>query len=111
MTNIQCYAPTEHGEADEKESFYSLLDKTLVSLHRSYIILMMGDFNAKVGCNNEDVKHVMGKHGTGDCNENGELLIEMCGNRGLMTGGTLFPHKECHKVTWVSPDPQGRTQN
>jgi hypothetical protein len=35
---------------------------------------MMGDFNAKVGCNNEDVKHVMGKHGTGDCNENGELV-------------------------------------
>jgi endonuclease/exonuclease/phosphatase family metal-dependent hydrolase len=72
---------------------------------------MMGDFNAKVGCNNEDVEHVMAKHGTGDCNENGELLTETCGNRGLMIGGTLFPHKECHKVTWVSPDPQGRTQN
>jgi hypothetical protein len=44
----------------------------------------MGDFNSKVGCNNEDVEHVMGKHGTGDCNENGELLIETCGNHGLM---------------------------
>jgi hypothetical protein len=29
---------------------------------------MMGDFNAKVGCNNDDVEHIMGKHGTGDCN-------------------------------------------
>jgi hypothetical protein len=72
---------------------------------------MMGDFNAKVGCNNEDFEHVMGKHGTGDCNENGELLIETCGNHGLMIGGTLFPHRECHKVTWMSPDPQDRTQN
>jgi hypothetical protein len=111
MTIVQCYAPTEDGKADEKESFYSLLDKTLVSLHRSDIVLMMGDFNAKVGCNNEDVEHIMGKHGTGDCNEKGELLIETCGNHGLMRGGTLFPHTECHKVTWVSPDPQGRTQN
>jgi hypothetical protein len=111
MAIVQCYAPTEDGEADEKESFYSLLDKTLVSLHGSDIVLMIGDFNAKVGCNNEDVECVTGKHGTGDCNENGELLIETCGNHGLMIGGTLFPHKECRMVTWVSPDPQGRTRN
>jgi hypothetical protein len=39
MTIIQCYAPTEDGEADEEESFYSLLDKTLVSLHRNDIVL------------------------------------------------------------------------
>jgi hypothetical protein len=50
-------------------------------------------------------------YGTGDCNENGELLTETCGNHVLMIGGTLFPHKQCHKVTWVCPDPQGRTQN
>lgn len=24
---------------------------------------MMGDFNAKVGSDNEDIEHVMGKHG------------------------------------------------
>jgi hypothetical protein len=90
LTIVQCYAPTD-GESDGKESFHSLLDKTLISLHRSDIVLTMGDFNAKVGCNNEDVEHVMGKHGTGDCNENGELLIETCGNHGTI-GGTLFPH-------------------
>jgi hypothetical protein len=43
MTIVQCCAPTEDEEPDEMESFYSLLDKTLVSLHRSDIILMMGD--------------------------------------------------------------------
>jgi hypothetical protein len=94
MTIVQCYAPTEDGKADEKASFYSLLDKTLVILHRSDIVLMTGDFNAKVGCNNEDVEHVMGKHGTGDCNENGELLIQTCGNHGLMIGGTCFLTKD-----------------
>jgi exonuclease III len=76
ITIVQCYAPTEDGEPDEKESFYSLLDKTVVSHHRSDIVLMMGDFNAKVGCSNEDVEHVMGEHGTGNCSENGQLLIE-----------------------------------
>jgi hypothetical protein len=27
MTIVQCYAPTEDEEADEKEFFYGLLDK------------------------------------------------------------------------------------
>jgi hypothetical protein len=43
-------------------------------------------------------------HGWGDGNKNGELLIETRGNNGLMIGGTK-------KVTWVSPDPHGGTQN
>jgi hypothetical protein len=39
------------------------------------------------------------------------MKIETYGNHGLIISGTLFPHKKCHKVTWVCPDPQGRTQN
>lgn len=27
----------------------------------------------------------------------------------VVIGGPLFPHKDCHKVTWVCPDQ--RTQN
>ncbi|XP_070504065.1 craniofacial development protein 2-like [Chironomus tepperi] len=70
----------------------------------------MGDFNAKVGDSNEDVEHVMGKHGLGVRNENGELLVELCGSHNLMIGGTLFPHKECHKVTWKSPNRRDQNQ-
>jgi hypothetical protein len=95
--------PTEDAEPTEKEVFYSLLDSTLTDIHRSDIVLMMGDFNAKVGCDNEDIEYIMGKYGLSQQNENGELLIEICGRHGLVIGGTIFPHKACHKVTWVSP--------
>jgi exonuclease III len=49
---LQCYAPTESAELVEKEALYSLLDKTLLGIKRSDIIVMMGDFNAQVGNNN-----------------------------------------------------------
>jgi hypothetical protein len=52
----------------------------------------------------------MGTHGIGDRNENGELLIELCGRYNLKIGGTLFPHKLYHKLTWVSPNSNIQNQ-
>uniref|UniRef100_A0A3P9IPR5 Endonuclease/exonuclease/phosphatase domain-containing protein n=1 Tax=Oryzias latipes TaxID=8090 RepID=A0A3P9IPR5_ORYLA len=51
----------------------------------------------------------MGRHGEGEANANGELLSDFCVFNGLVIGGTVFPHKRIHKVTWVSPDH--RTEN
>jgi hypothetical protein len=46
---VQCYAPTQSAELIDKEALYSLLDKTLLGIKRSGIIVMMGDYNAQVG--------------------------------------------------------------
>jgi exonuclease III len=109
----QCYAPTENAKLAEKETFYRLLDKTLLGIKRSDIIVMMGDFNAQVGNNNKDIGHVMGRHGM-PCvseNENGQLLIEFYGKHGLLIGRTVFPHRDCHNVTWISPDKDKQVTN
>ena len=74
------------------------------------MLILMGDLNAKVGSNNTDREKVMGRHGHGNMNENGELLADFCAINNLIVGGTLFPHKTCHKVTWVSPDHQTENQ-
>jgi hypothetical protein len=42
MSVIQCYAPTDYAKTEEKEQFYSHLDRTLINIHRSHIILIMG---------------------------------------------------------------------
>ena len=46
----------------------------------------------------------MGKHGVGIRNGNGEKLCDICGMNDLVITGTIFPHKEIHKQTWISPD-------
>ena len=35
------------------------------------------DLNAKVGNNNKDIEHIMGKQGVGDMNESGEVVVEV----------------------------------
>jgi hypothetical protein len=67
---------------------------------------MMGNFNAKIGNNNEDVKHIMRKCGLPHRNENGDLLLELCGKHGLAIGGTLFPHKDCHRQLGLPLDQE-----
>lgn len=46
----------------------------------------------------------MGRHGLGVRNENGERLADLCKLNNLIIGGSVFPHKDIHKATWVSPD-------
>lgn len=69
----------------------------------------MGYFNAKVGCDDTGNLSVMGKYGCGIMNDNGERLVDLCENNILVIGNTIFPHKEIHKLTWVSPN--GRDKN
>jgi hypothetical protein len=102
MTVVQCYAPTENADLEEKEAFYSRLHRTLLDIHRSDILLI-ADFNVKVGNDNQDTEDVIWKHGLQHRNENADLLIDLCGRHGHIIGGTIFPHKDCHKATWVSP--------
>ena len=55
--------------------------------------------NAKVGEENWDYDKVMGKHGLGQRNDNGERVCEFCCMNELVTTGTLVPHKNIHKAT------------
>ena len=36
--------------------------------------------------------------------DNGEKFVNFCLNNNCVIGGTIFQHKEIHKLTWKSPD-------
>ncbi|KAJ4426130.1 hypothetical protein ANN_26939 [Periplaneta americana] len=58
--------------AEDKDVFYEQLSATMMNVKKSDIAIIMGDLNAKVGSNNSNVEHVMGKHGLGVMDDNGE---------------------------------------
>jgi hypothetical protein len=103
VTIVQAYASTDSAENSEKEKFYNELQATMSKIKRQDIVIVMGDFNATVGSDNEHLEHVMGRYGMGTITENGELFTEFCFENDLVIGGSLFPHKTCHKYTWTHP--------
>ena len=109
MNIIQTYAPTNEATDEDKDDFYNSLQDLFEQLPNKDVNIVMGDMNAKVGSNNSSYEQVMGKHGLGEANDNGERFISFCANNSIVVGGTIFPHKRIHKATWMSPD--GRTEN
>ena len=106
---VQIYAPTNEAEDEEKDNFYTRLQDVINNLPEKDINILMGDANAKVGSDNAGHEEMMGKHGLGVENDNGERFKDLCGFNNMVIGGTLFPHRSIHKATWISPD--GRTEN
>lgn len=46
----------------QKEQFYSLLDEAITSSNRGDILIIMGDFNAQKGSDNQDVEGIKDVH-------------------------------------------------
>ena len=84
---------------DEKESFHRMLQQALSKVNRKDVLLLMGDFNAQIGSSNVGYEEVMGRHGLGQMNVNGELLANTCATQELVIGGSIFSHKSIHKAT------------
>ncbi|XP_071138657.1 craniofacial development protein 2-like [Mytilus edulis] len=101
---IQCYAPTNNADENDKDNFYNTFNGIIIQQKDKDLTVLMGDFNAKIGNSNMGYEQSMGNHGLGQMNENGEQFAEICANNKFVIGGSIFPHKRIHKATWVSPD-------
>ena len=105
---IQVYAPTSAYSEDDSDAFYDALQLHIQKVPESLIV--MGDFNAKVGADNSDGVPTLGNFGLGKANNRGEKLLEFCTLHKLAVCNTYFQHKECRRVTWTFPDGQYKNQ-
>ena len=102
-TIISVYAPTMTNPDENKEAFYNQLASVLSGIPRTDKLLLIGDFNARIGRENDKWPLVMGKHGIGKCNSNGELLLALCSEFELIVTNTMFKQKDERNTTWMHP--------
>ena len=100
---ISAYAPTLAQSDETKERFYTTLSDIIKDVPSSHKLLVMGDFNARVGTDHSNWEHVIGKHGIGRENSNGTMLLSLCSQHDLIVTNTIFQQASRHKTTWMHP--------
>ena len=97
------YAPTMTNPDENKEAFYNQLASVLSGIPHTDKLLLIGDFYARLGRESDKWPLVMGKHGIGKCNSNGELLLALCSEFELIVTNTMFKQKDERNTTWMHP--------
>ena len=103
LSIISAYAPTLAKPQEEKECFYGSLSEAIKAIPSSHKLLLMGDFNARVGIDYSGWENVLGKHGIGRENSNGTLLLSLCAQNELIVTNTIFQQANRYKTTWMHP--------
>ena len=98
------YAPTSESSEDDIEKFYDDLERAIAPTPKKDVLILTGDWNAKVGCDNTGWEGVMGHYGYGTRNEQGERLLEFAAGHNLLICNTRFQQKPNRKWTWEAPN-------
>ena len=89
-TIVSAYAPTMTYPDEEKERFYESLKATIGRVPRSDKLIVLGDYNARVGRDHETWERVFGHHGIGNEHASGSLLLNACAEHQLTITNTLY---------------------
>lgn len=102
-TIISAYAPTMTNPDEVKDKFYEELNMLITSVPKQDKLIILGDFNARVGSDSDSWNGTIGKHGIGKCNSNGLLLLQTCAEHDLLITNTIFQLPTRNKTSWMHP--------
>ena len=108
ITVIQVYAPTADAKENEIEQFYTDLQQLPDAAPKKDAIVIMGDWNAKVG--STTTTRITGKFELGVRNEEGKRLVDFCQNNSMLIANTFFQQHKRRLYTWTSSGEQYRNQ-
>ena len=110
-TVVQAYAPTTDYDDDKIEGFYEQLQEVVDQIPKKDILIVQGDWNAKVGkdaCKNW--KYTCGLFSNNETNERGLRLLKFASLNDLKLANTFGPHKASRRWTWHSPNGKHHNQ-
>ena len=111
MFILQVYAPDSTYSEEEVEAFYETLQNYINRLPRKRKLVVLGDFNAKVGQQSYEVwPRIAGRFSIGNKNSNGEKLLQFCAINQFSIINTLYKQPKHRLVTWTSPDRRTQSQ-
>ncbi|XP_076064949.1 uncharacterized protein LOC143038991 [Oratosquilla oratoria] len=103
VTLVHVYAPTLDSDDEIKDRFSAQLNDITQAIPREEKIILLGDFNARVGSSHHLWEGVLGRHGVGKCNDNGLCLLTFCFQDHLTITNTMFQLQNKFKTTWMHP--------
>ena len=98
---IQVYAPTQDHGDEEIEAFYEEIEKAIKIVKSDEVLIVMGDWNAKVG--DEPIPGVMGRFGLGNQNERGQRLQQFCMEKPTRYCEYILPAKRQENIHLEEP--------
>ena len=98
-TIVSAYAPTMTNPDEVKDKFYDDLDSVISAAPQTDKLILLGDFNARVGTDHQTWEGMIGSEGVGKCNSNGLLLLRKCAEHELLITNTVFRLRTRRKAT------------
>eukprot|EP00973_Karenia_brevis_P026716 3687120-Karenia_brevis.AAC.1 len=80
---IAVYGPTYQTDVDDKDAFYDGVRRDILETSQQDVLLILGDWNARVGVRDDTWGTVLGSFGNTERNDNGVRLLELCTATGL----------------------------
>ncbi|PFX11860.1 Craniofacial development protein 2 [Stylophora pistillata] len=105
---LSVYPPTLTSSTHAKDHFYSQLDDAIKHFPNNKVLILLGDFNARVGNDQGPCPDCLCDFGVGKCNAHGQRLLEVCTYHHLCITNTFFGVKLHHSFSCMCPRSKRR---